>query len=299
MRKDIWAILQTRYPYNAKAAQHFGAILGEYYGSGHAPPNMIAELQTQDDGKYWAHIWEAILYKHLKTLGLSFIEERVNKSGQKGPDFGINHSGKRVWIEAIVPSPTGIPSEYLKPPSRDITKIEAHEVPHQQKLLRWTAAIKEKKEKIAGYIINGVISEDDSVVIAVNSCRLQDFDFDDSGISRLPYAVEATFPVGPLAIPIDRQGRPQGPAQNTWREFVLNKNDKEVRTDNFLDRSHGHISAVLGTHQRDLWSESLYLSLVHNPLAKNPMPKQILGSTKEFLCELGTDVFMLRNLLSD
>jgi len=184
----------------------------------------------------------------------------------------------------------------LKPPSYDPAKLEAKTEPHEQKLLRWTAAIKEKQEKFSSYIRDGVISEDDCTVIAVNSCCLQDFAFDDAGISQLPYVVEATFPIGPLAISLNRQGQQIAPERNLWRASLLNINGAQVRTDNFFNDNYKHVSAVVGTHQRDMFDKQLYLSLAHNPLAANPLPKKIMGSAKEFVCDLGETEFTLYNL---
>lgn len=110
-------ILTTRFPNNPTAIQHFGGLLEEYQDSGFAPPNMNNELVIQDDKgiKFWSHVWEAILYRHLRSLGLTFVESKVKKSGQTGSDFGVIYSGKTIWIEAIVPEPIGIPEDYLKP----------------------------------------------------------------------------------------------------------------------------------------------------------------------------------------
>lgn len=220
----------------------------------------------------------------------------MKKSGQEGPDFGFIHQGRRIWVEAITPGPVGIPPECLQPPPRNPSEVRAIKVPHEQKLLRWTAALKEKKNKIAEYLEKGVISETDCAVIAINSCRLQFFAFEDLGISGYPYAVEATLPIGPRAIPLSREGKTSGPAQNLWRVSIPNKNRSEVPTDNFLNHDYSFISAVLGTHQRDLWSGSLQLSLVHNPLATNQLHRLLMGATAEYVCTLGDEELTLFNL---
>jgi hypothetical protein len=291
-------ILLTKFPNNPTAIQHFGGLLVEYKNSGFAPPNLKSELAAQDDKgrKFWSHVWEAILYRHLKLLNLIFVESKVKKSGQCGPDFGVIHSGKVIWIDAVVPEPIGIPEDYLKPPAYNPAMPEARVELHEQKLLRWTAVIKEKQEKFSSYIRDGVVSENDCAIIAVNSCCLQDFAFDDLGISQLPYAVEATFPIGPIAIPLNRQGQQVAPAQNLWRSSLLNKNGAQVRTDNFFDDKYKHISAVMGAHQRDMFNNQLHLSLAHNPLAVNPLPKRIMSATNEFVCELSETEFALRSL---
>jgi len=293
---EMQKILMIRFPNNPNAVQHFGTLLEEYRNSGLASPNLDNELMTQEHKKFWSIIWEACLYRHLKSLGFAFDMNKARKSGQNGPDFSVISSGKKIWVEAIVPEPIGISEEYLRTPSYNPTKLECKTEPHEKKLLRWTSAIKEKKEKFAKYIRDGVISKNDCTIIAVNSCCLQDFAFDDSGISGLPYVVEATFPIGPRAIPLNRQGQQVAPEQNLWRSVLLNKNDAPVPTNNFFDENYKHISAVLGTHQRGMFNEQLHLSLVHNPLAVNPLPEKIMSATNELACDLSEAEFTLRRL---
>jgi hypothetical protein len=78
------------------------------------PPHFLAELKAGDDGKFWSAIWEAMLYRHLKACGFN-LRNKTAASGQIGPDFGFDHDGRTIWIEAVVPSPEGIPAEWLEP----------------------------------------------------------------------------------------------------------------------------------------------------------------------------------------
>jgi len=258
--KNIMNILQQRYPNNSHAVEHFGNLLINYYKSELAPPHMISELETKNDGKFWSHIWEALLFDHLKLMGFEFVNDRVSQRGQIGPDFGIKYENKIIWFEAVAPEPEGIPKDYLEPIL--IGEFRAGTEPHEQKLLRWTSAVKSKKDKIAQYIREGIISENDCVVIAVNSCKLQNFAFNDIGISQFPYAVEATYPVGPLSISLNRSGRAIGSATNSIRHKVLNKNNADVPTDSFLNHEYNIVSAVIGAYQRDLCNRPLQISLV-------------------------------------
>jgi type I restriction enzyme S subunit len=120
-------------------------------------------------------------------LGLRFRRDKVVKAGQKGPDFGIIHSGATIWIEAIVPAPEGIPEDYLRTPG--IGEVVVKSMPHQEMLLRWTAALKEKRAKLQRYIETGIIEATEPTAIAINECRLCDFAVDDRGISQMPFAV--------------------------------------------------------------------------------------------------------------
>jgi hypothetical protein len=90
-------------------SSHYIDLLGEYLDSGSAPPHVETEIMTGDRGLY-AHVWEAMLYRHLRLLGFGFCQGNVRRAGQRGPDFGIVHEGQTIWIEAIVALQRG----YLK-----------------------------------------------------------------------------------------------------------------------------------------------------------------------------------------
>ena len=103
--------LSNRFPLSDVAQSFYKKLLVAYQASGLAPPNFASEVTSGDDGKFLAHVWEALLYRHLTALGCEFRTGLVNRSGQRGPDFGIIHRETTVWIEAVVPSPEGIPSD--------------------------------------------------------------------------------------------------------------------------------------------------------------------------------------------
>jgi type I restriction enzyme S subunit len=152
----ISEVLEKRFPNNTVAPAHFGGLLAAYEASGLAPPNMRQEVIAGERGLR-AHIWEAMLYRYFSELRFEFRRDMVLKAGQQGPDFGLLHGGRTIWVEAIVPAPEGIPTEYLRTPK--VGEVILKTVPHQEKLLRWTAALKEKRQKFQRYVENGTIRQ--------------------------------------------------------------------------------------------------------------------------------------------
>lgn len=291
---SLASFLKQRFPENTVMSDHVVGLLDDYERSGLAPPHMLEEVTSGEEGKLWAHIWEAMLYRHLSERGFEFRESRVRKSGQLGPDFGILRSGHTVWIEAVVPAPAGILAEWLEPPR--IGEFRPRSMPHEAMLLRWTSAIKDKRDKIATYIERGIVLSGDAVAIAVNSCRLADFVADDHGISQLPFAVEAVFPIGHLGIPITRDGRPDGEAQRMPRYSVRKATGAEVPTYAFLDPAFSMIGAIIGSNRREMAAGGLRLTVVHNPLATCPLEREAWGAEKEFVAEPAGDHYILRQL---
>jgi hypothetical protein len=111
----------------------------------------------------------------------------------------------------------------------------------------------------------------------------------------MPFAVEATFPVGPIAVSIPRDGRQAGEARRIPRHAIQNANGAEVRTDSFLNPLYGNVSAVIGTVRWDML-RPLPLTIVHNPLAQAQLPTQILGvpADREYVTDDQGDQYLLR-----
>jgi hypothetical protein len=100
----ISEVLDIRFPNHSVAPKHFGGLLTDYEASGLAPPNMRQEIEAGERGLR-AHIWEAMLYRYFSELGFEYRRDKMLKSGQEGPDFGLLHYGTTIWVEAIVPEP--------------------------------------------------------------------------------------------------------------------------------------------------------------------------------------------------
>jgi hypothetical protein len=287
----ITAWLALKFPNNRIAPTHYGELLIEYSLSPLRPPHLVEELETGDDGKFWSSVWEAMLYRHFVSLGLQ-VANNSRPSGQHGPDFSIEWNGKTIWVEAVVPGPQGIPADYLEPPGRE---IRVRNKPDQERVLRCTSAIADKKAKFDEYRGKGIVGAEDITVIALNICRLSDWDVDGNGISQLPLSLEAVFPVGPLAVAITPQGTLADQAQHVARFAVRKPSGVSIETANFLNRDFATISAVLQGHQKDLYQKPLVLGTVHNPLAANPLPPGLFKPFKEFVAKEDGDNFTLRD----
>lgn len=285
--------MQKQFPNPSGAPNHFGELLTQYANSDLSPPHLVEEIETKEEGKLWSCLWEAKLYRHLSSMGYE-LRNSVTAAGQHGPDFCINYQDRKIWIEAIVPSPEGISADWLEPARKGEIKVKTK--PDQQRVLRCTSAIDAKQKKFAEYRAQGIVGASDCAVIAINICRLSDWDVDGNGISQLPLAMEAVFPIGPLGVPITREGKPDGPAQHMPRLALKKVNGREIQTANFLDPRFANVSAVVQGHQKDMFKRGLVLSTVHNPLTSNPLPTSLFGTCKEFVAEERGDEYQIKNV---
>jgi hypothetical protein len=285
------AALRARFPNNNVALIHFGDLLTEYADSGVAPPHLVAEVETADENKLWSYIWEAMLYRHLRSGGCQ-VRGSSTPSRQHGPDFCIDVGGLVVWIEATVPAPEGIPADYLAPPRAGEFRVKTK--PDSERVLRCSSVIADKQRKFSEYRAKGLIGPDDCTVIAVNICRLSDFDIDGNGISQYPLAMEAVFPIGPIAVPILVDGA-MGPAQIVPRYRLKKASGVDISGALFLNPAFANVSAVTQCYQRDI-RDGLFLASIHNPLAASPLPHGALHPCKEFVADQEGDSYTIRDV---
>ncbi len=269
--------------------QHVQNVCKRFIASRGADLNFESELCSGAEPRFWQRFTEAAL-----TCDVLDAELTISPS-RNGPDLCIEHGDRRIWVEFICPEPNKkiIPEDWLT-----FENNRCHEFPHEPMLLHWTSAIKEKSEKLLGkkdcdgkplrkgYLEKGIVGPRDSYVIAVNSKRLRGArNACLYGISQLPFAIEAVFPVGPYQLHIDRETKSVVKTDYQDRPYVKNHNDANVQTYTFLDKGFAAISAVWATDFDDLSiiGSPKELAVVHNPLAVNPLPVNLLPAWSEYV----------------
>jgi type I restriction enzyme S subunit len=108
--------------------------------------------------------------------------------------------------------------------------------------------------------------------------------------------MEAVFPIGPLGVPITPEGNLDGDAQNIPRFAVRKASGREIETTSFLDSRFANVSAVAQAYQNEMYRKGLVLSVIHNPLATNPLPNGLLGACAEFVAEVNGDGYSVRGV---
>ncbi|CCQ72767.1 restriction endonuclease subunit S [Magnetospira sp. QH-2] len=303
---QVETFLEARYADNTEVMECLKDLFRRYGRWGLKDSSFESKFTSGRDADFFAYLWEMVLASHLKNLGLDL------QSADEGPDFGFLYKGQKIWIEAVCPGPEGLSEDWLRI-SKAGEAPRAQSVPHEQMLLRWTAALKEKKEKLTGrprrsggwrpgYLEKEVVGGGEPYVVAVSSCRLGPTSLHlHNSISQLPFAVEAAFPVGPIELVIDRQTMKTVDQRYSNRRFIKNQNDADVPTDSFLNPDYSGVSALLGTPAGidAACGGKPPIVLVHNPLADNPLPQGILGVDHEFIAEDKGDHYELREVRYD
>ena len=247
-----------------------GSLWGAYRDlqvSGH--DHFVQELTSGNEEKFWQRMWEMQLGVHLSDTG------HLVTSPAHGPDYRFEDAGLTVWVEAISPSPSGLPPTWLNPPMD-----QPYSFPHQEVLLKWTGAFKEKRARFQRYAGDQVVGPGDACVIAISGAQLSHFDAEDHGITTLPWAVETVLPVGPMSMTFFR-GKPLTKAEHSHRLSVPKRVGVAVPLDPFLDPACAQISALVGCTRRHHPDPELPLCVVHNPLAVVPIRLGLFGPHAE------------------
>ncbi|BCG84464.1 hypothetical protein MesoLj113c_05740 [Mesorhizobium sp. 113-3-9] len=255
-----------------------------FLDSGFGDGNAEQRLCSADEGTYWQQLSEVLLAHQLTEAGVELTHQ------QAGPDFRIDREGRRIWIEVITPTAANIPAEWLAAPGGGV-----RDFPYEAILLRWTAAIKQKAEvllgnpplAVPGYLANGTVGANDAYVIAVNGRLLRGYDgvFDAlTGISQFPFAVEATFAVGPLQLRINRETLEASALEHQPRYLIHKPTGQPVPADTFLDQRFAPISAIWATDidEFSLLGRIPRMAVVHNPGTANPVPSRFLPAQDEY-----------------
>jgi type I restriction enzyme S subunit len=265
-----------------------------------ADADFTNRLCSGVEKEFWARVSEALLAAHLRKVGLDPTPSRGG-----GPDFLVIEKGRKIWIEVICPEPTGVPFDWLTSKPSKVVKVV--KFPHEQIILRWTSAIKEKSEKligsldgtIRGYIEKGIVESGDAYIVAVNGCQLRHGPFPALlGISQFPFAAEAVFMIGPYQIQINRDTLEQTGAGHQHRSIILKPNGAPVPTDTFLDPRFQPISAIWAVDIAGTVIGNLNpMAVIHNPIAFNPIPNGFLPAHDEYVATpIGKEEFELNRI---
>lgn len=233
----------------------------------------LADHHFLSDAKahFLQRFWEMYFAKALMVAGWS-----PKTPGNKGPDFLISCSKKKIFLEATAPS-TGMGDDAV--PEMKLRAVQA--VPEKEILLRLRSAISSKLDAWKKWCSQNIVDSVDTFVIAVNGRRIRA----GLGDSEPPFIVRAVFPIGPLTAVWDRSKHEIVETYYEYRDSLNKKSGSKVETDIFLSSEFSDVSAVVysfvdpANHPQ---VEGQDFRLVHNPSAKNPLQRGFFKLGREY-----------------
>ena len=270
MDKQVRAFLAKQFVDRQASLAELTALWSLYRDLRLPNDDFIAELTNGKSASLAQRTWEMLLAQHLHDEG-----HALTCLGH-GPDLKFEHGGKTIWVEATAPEPSGLPPDWLSEPAPGESK--SGRFPHEEILLRFTTAFDAKWQKLGVYRSKDkeIVKPGDSYVIAINGCQLGWIP-GGRGITQYPFGVETVFPVGPLAMRLNKETRKVEETFVSERFAILNKNNSPIETTRFLDPQYAGISALICCTTDRRRGKPLPVHVVHNPLATNPVPHGLLG----------------------
>jgi hypothetical protein len=242
-------------------------LWGRFYG--------LADSHFREDARhhFLQRFWEMYLAVTLFDRGVD-----LHRHGDEGPEFYASVGGRRIWFEAIAPGPGDGPDRV---PQLVFGAPIATDVPTEQILLRFTHALAEKKRLYDTALVKGIISPDDSYVLAINSRGIRHA----PESNTLPFFIQAFLPFGPLTVLIDTKTGKLTESFYAYRPNVSKISGSSVSTRTFLDDEASFCSAVLhssvdcANHPAQLGGD---FSVLHNPNAQRPIDAVIFHWCEQF-----------------
>jgi hypothetical protein len=242
-----------------------------------------------------ARFWEMYLGCTLINAGKKLLPacNRKHEGGQ--PDLCVLEENHRIWIEAIAPDlGADGPDQILRPlPINEGGGLFL--APTRQAQLRTTSAFWTKAQKIESYMKQGVITPEDTRIIAISASRFGAYVTE----QPFPMVMSALFPIGDIYITIDRETGVVVEEGLSFDPFIQRENGPIPRTA-FHEKSFSDISGVIWSRIAlgNLSREVRPVTYVHNPHAQVPLPTNWGVWDREFVTTYNDNELRFADILA-
>lgn len=243
-------------------------IFDGYMADHLADPHFTSELLSATPGGFRQRLGELLMAEWLWRNGFTL----TSPANGRGPDFFLRKGGHRTWLELSSPEPIGIDPVHLIPPQPGESRVLSE--PFNERLLRWTQALKAKQKQLQDHIEAGIVQPGDAYVIAIDGFMLNPVWSHITGVSGRPVPVELGFGAGPLAVNWTPDAGFEAQLHTTYRGCIRKLNNAPVSSHLFKDPEFNRVSAILGVSldNNGAFGRSYSSAVVYNPQAIRRIP---------------------------
>jgi hypothetical protein len=149
----------------------------------YADKEFVKEFGRHPEERFWEMYLGNRLLEGRKALRKR--SQLLKRERDEGPDFCIQKSRRKIWIEVIAPSP-GDEDNLDKVPDLFVSGAD---IESRRKIeLRIASALKTKTDKFTRYREKGIIGQNDSCVVAISASQFA-LEADAEGDAELPLPV--------------------------------------------------------------------------------------------------------------
>lgn len=240
----------------------------------YAEPNFKKDFSLE----LQSHFWEMKLACDLLGAGINVLRYADRRHPKGNPDICFIHDEKKVWIEAVAPKRGQNPhNSVIDPPAMEISQDGIkmperflHLRPSREIALRISNAFSSKSEITKNYVSNGVVAEDEVILVAISGANFGLMASDD-----LPDIVTALLPVGDQIAIYDPNEHAIVDEGFEYSPLIPKVGAEGIPRDLLLSEDAKHISGVI-------WSRVSVsktrradrpTSILYNPNARNSAPR--------------------------
>lgn len=211
-------------------------------------------------------------------LACSFLEQGFKLIHQptKGPDIKFELKDSIAWCETTTATRGDNAVDKMHWGTSE--KMVVMDVPEEHMITRLTSAINDKYKIFKEKYLGAIVKEDEPFIIALNRYEVEYMDSD------IPLILSAVFGVGHLMINLKT-----GDSKYGSRPTVKKKNKTNVETTYFCNDRFKEISAIIYSTDSVINLIDKYngaeISIVHNPFAKNKLPRGLFKFDREYVAD--------------
>lgn len=278
----------------------------KFYRGKMVPPKRILEMSNflaQKFSLYSGYLDDGFEKRIVGDEFISRLNELYIVEALLNNNIKLKHRGNAgldIWIENIkgwgeFVAATDDETEKNRSLERAVSPSEDYH------LLRLTSVINVKIGKAKRDIEKGLVKEAEPIILFVSSCGLRDpFLLTPEG--SISSYLRTVFPLGETVLHVN----PVAETSEMRRDYKLGipKKGTLIYNDFFLRSENAHISAIVFSFQTILqhyfFPEVKFESgndfvIIHNPLAKNPIPVGLLKSHHEYKCTFANGLLSIKD----
>lgn len=265
-----------KYQKDRKFVEHIWIEYARY-----AEPNFLDQAKEQFKQRFW----EMYLAYSLIHKGLLI----QHKSSSEGPDIHLKLECLDIWIEATTPNKgksedAVVEREIVRLQHEEFQNIPVHDVQDKEAILRYRSAIEDKYKDYKRYFKKGILKSESCYIIAVNGRGV----LSPPRETEIPRIIRSVLPFGNERITINTNTLEIVDRSYKYRDKLMKKNQVEIKTDIFCNSEYDCISAILfscvdAVNRPEKLGDDFVL--IHNPLAKNKLPLELVKLGREYWVE--------------
>lgn len=266
----------------AALTEAYDRFHAEGLADNHFDESLLSEKEAQREARMGELLFAMLLWQSGFELS----------SASAGPDFRATKGDTRLCFEVITPEPIGLPKDYLQKLEAGVSV--ARSVPHRERALRWTHALKTKSDKWTGigdepgWLEKGTVDAHEPYIVVINSFLLDQWGWEIDGVSGYPYPTEICFGLGPFSIAINPKTGQKAGEGHQYQPAIDRGEREPVSSAVFLATGYDNVSAVLGcylTDERIPFGVTPVTELVHNGRANVAVPRGLVPAQREWFCQ--------------